>query len=360
MFRRTILLIAILSVAGCKTTPKPGDADVEALDAALERGAAFLVTKQGLDGAWRSESYGAFKDGYSLTPLVLGALLFAPDVEGRRRAYRSGVDFMATMVDGEALRAGFEAPGYPVYSASLGAAVFSVPRNHVRHPKVRAVLIQELRRRQRPTGGWGYTSSGRAAANLSSTLYALGGLRLAGVGADDPAVVRARGFVERCQNVPGDGGFFHSPDLPDSNKAGATGPHSFRSYGSMTADGARALRRAGVPADHPRVIAAQRWLEVHFDPKKNPGAFPPGQEVRRESAWFYWIWSAAHALLQMGSSGWERPLIREVLRRQRPDGAWANGYTEMREDDPLLATSFAMAALSVARYRLTGEWLASP
>lgn len=357
------LLAMLLLLPGCArcappSTPAdvqpPADADVQAIDAALERGARYLVAAQGEDGAWRSKAYGAFKDGYSQTPLVLSALLFAPEVEGRSAAYERGVDFAATVVDGDKLRAGFEAPSYPVYSAALTALVLSAPQND-RHRAIRDVLIQELRARQLETGGWGYTSRSRQSANLSSTLWAVGALRLAGVAEDDPDIVRARGFVERCQNHPGDGGFFHSPDLPDSNKAGELDGKP-RSYGSMTADGVRALRRVG--SSSTRQEAAAAWLATHFDPARNPGAFPKQDEVRRESAYYYWVWSAAHALLQSGNPDWARPLAREVLERQKPDGSWSNGYTEMREDDPLVATPLAMSALAVARFQITGEWTA--
>ena len=96
----------------------------------------------------------------------------------------------------------------------------------------------------------------------------------------------------------------------------------------------------------------------NFDAEANPGTFPTQDEVRRASAYYYWVWSSSHAMLQSGQTGWERPLARALVGRQRPDGTWRNDYTEMREDDPLVATAFAMAALSVARYRMTGQWTA--
>ena len=313
-----------------------------------------MLDAQSEDGAWRSTTYGAFKDGYSLTPMVLASLMFAPEVEGRAVAYARGVDFAATVVVGDKLAAGFDAPSYPVYTAALTAVVLSAPQNR-RHLPARDVLVRELRGLQLPTGGWGYTSRSRAAANLSSTLWAVGALRLAGVPGDDADIARARGFVERCQNHPGDGGFFHSPDLPDSNKAGEDGGRP-RSYGSMTADGVRALARVDGDAD--RSAAAVAWLSERFDPERNPGVFPEQDEVRRASAYYYWVWSASHAMLLSGQSGWARPLARAVVGRQDDDGGWRNGYTEMREDDALVATSMAMAALSVARYRITGTWTA--
>ena len=116
-------------------------------------------------------------------------------------------------------------------------------------------------------------------ADLSSTLFAIGALRIAGVEADDPAIRKALTFIERCQNVAvsdqdgdpqyDDGGFFFSRTDPVRNKAGVAGTDRhgrlrYHSYGSTTADGLRALLRCGLSHDHPRVSAARAWLEATF------------------------------------------------------------------------------------------------
>jgi squalene-hopene/tetraprenyl-beta-curcumene cyclase len=381
------------------------------IDAAMRRGAAFLVARQGQDGAFRSEHYAAFKDGYSLSPLSLLALWAAPRDPAVMAAFERGLDFVATLVtpDG-ALRVGLDGPTYPYYAitGTLLALSAAGPAGE-RHESVRQALIGHLRERQfgekrgwtpaDPSyGGWGYypdlpdkSASGghpdaRLTANLSATVFSIGALRLAGVPAEDPALQKARSFVERCQNwsAPGgrpgsatareprfdDGGFFFSPLVPDSNKAGSAGTDAgghtrYRSYGSMTADGLRALLRLGVPFDHERVQAAARWMTKHFSAEANPGAFPPEAELRRASSYYYYVWTAAHALRAVGAteidtSGgrvhWARVLAEALLARQRPDGSWANASTELREDDPLVATPFAMAALGIARMVLTGEY----
>ena len=250
-----------------------------------------------------------------------------------------------------------------------------------RHRAARDALVAGLRERQlverngwRPTdpshGGWGYhdgiptrvhpPDEGRE-ANLSATLFAAGALALAGVPPDDPALVAARGFVARCRR-PDDGGFFFSPAVPDGNKAGADAT-TFRAYGSMTADGVRALLRLGAPASHPDVVAAAAWLDARFDAERNPGDFPAVAEVRRGSSYYYWTWSAAHALRDLGKptvhagkTRWAEALAEALLARQRPDGSWANPMSEMREDDPVVATSFATAALGVCRLVLRNEY----
>jgi squalene-hopene/tetraprenyl-beta-curcumene cyclase len=132
----------------------------------------------------------------------------------------------------------------------------------------------------------------------------------------------------------------------------------------MTADGVRALLQLGLPHDAPRVRAAAAWLERHFDAGQNPGAFPAVAEVRRASAYYYYAWSVAHALRALGKMAlrtehgpvqWPQALAEALLARQSEDGAFRNRYSELREDDPLVATPFASAALANARIALTGE-----
>src|SRR5262249_36783499 len=133
-------------------------------------------------------------------------------------------------------------------------------------------------------------------ADLSSTLFAIGALRIAGVAADDSAIRRALVFIERCQNLAAndragdprfdDGVFFFSTTDSVRNKAGVAGPDRqgrlrYHSYGSATADGLRALLRCGLAKDHPRVVAARTWLEAHFSASSHPGTFEPARELER-------------------------------------------------------------------------------
>ena len=368
------------------------------IDRALARAGEFLISKQGPDGAIRSGTYAYFRDGYSLTPLALAALFGVPDDPPVAAAYARGVDFLVTMVgaDGK-LRQDRAAPRYPLYSIATGLIVLNLARNQ-RHAAARDSLVAALRERQLGErngwglvdpahGSWGYFDgipvrppgprlpeelSSTLPGNLSSTLFAAGALFLAGVPATDPAMVAARGFVERCQNFadpPGpadDGGFFFSPSVPDSNKAGQVdGSPRYRSYGSMTADGVRALLRLGAPPDSPRVRAAAAWLERHFDAENNPGDFAGGREIRRASSYYYWAWTASHAMRDLGVARlrrgseeihWAEALAAALLARQRADGSWANPASEMREDDPVVATSFAAAALAVCQSALGGGY----
>jgi squalene-hopene/tetraprenyl-beta-curcumene cyclase len=342
----------------------------------LKKAHAFLLSKQNEDGAWRSETYGALKSGYALTPVVLSALLFAP-AENTPPWYDKGVDFLATLSNADgSLNAGLFGLDYPVYSLSGTILVLSAPSN-TRHHAARDRLLPHLLSRQLDEkngwndadlsyGGWGYffrlptkppegtPRDELLASNVASTIFALGALSLAGVGLEDPAYAKARRFLERIQNFPGDGGFYFTPEDDIANKAGGA-PLKYLSYGTATADGFRALLRAGVPRDDPRIRAAARWLLEHRSIDQVPGAYAPDREVQRDSAYFYWVWSYAHAMMFLGPAapeGWARALAAVLIAKQAPDGSWKNVAIDLREDDPLVATSLALAALSICRNQM--------
>ena len=120
--------------------------------------------------------------------------------------------------------------------------------------------------------------------------------------------------------------------------------------------------------DGPSALAAARWLYSRFSVTVPPGDFPEDRLWQRDSAWYYYVWSLAHALLALGvlevptpagKVRWPEALPEELFRRQRPDGSWVNSFSGMQEDDPLVATPLALAGLGIARMLLTAEWRTS-
>lgn len=374
----------------------PDEAALRAeVDAALRRATQYLVERRAPDGAWYSQTYGAFKDGFSLTPLVLLALAYAPADPRLPVVMQQGADFLAGAVtfDGPTPRVRPAPIGYsyPTESLALSATVLSLPPNASLR-RARDLLLEELRARQlgpatgfTPAdpneGGFGY-GQGRPSrpreglppddprcANLAATLLAVGALRFGGAPATDPALVAARRFVVRCVNP--DGGFHFAPQGEAVNKAGrvpASQGGGFASYGSMTADGFRALRHLADPSDAPRLRAALRWLHQHFDPSRAAGDYAADRTLQRDAVYYYQTWSLAHALAESsppaietarGRVRWAAAMARALLERQRPDGGFRNPATDLREDDPLLATPLAMAALGLVRFHWSGRLQAS-
>jgi Prenyltransferase and squalene oxidase repeat len=388
--------IALISRADERTAPTR----INRVDESLTRAAQLLLRCQNTDGAWRSEIYGPLKDGPSLTPLAVAALLRTPASKERDVACRKGADYLAAMVkpDGT-IEAGRFGIAYPVYTSAGAVVVLSQPGTE-RHRKARDAWLAYLRERQlteergwqkadKQYGGWGYCPliprkprPGELAhplteSNLSATVAALEALHAAGIKSAEPAFSKALVFVGRCQNfcddpalrdaTLDDGGFFFIYDDPARNKAGIVakdrdGHDRFHSYGSMTADGLGALLACGRGLDDPRGQAARRWLEKHFRADIHPGKYAEGREARRSAVFYYYAASVARTLkaigareleTEKGTVQWAEALADELLKRQQKDGSWVSDATEFREDDPLIATPLAITALAYCRAALT-------
>jgi squalene-hopene/tetraprenyl-beta-curcumene cyclase len=357
----------------------------DAIDRGLTAAMHFLRQQQSPDGAWRSQIYGFFKDGTALTPLAAHILLTGTSTPETTSCAGRGAAYLAALArpDGT-INEGPHGLSYPAYTAALTVLVLSHPLV-AEHRKARDAWLSYLRERQltevlgwqpadRAYGGWGYAHSlprkpqpGQPAdllteSNLSATVFALEALRGAGCPVHEPLFGKALTFVRRCENFADDpdpafddGGFHFMYDDSLRNKAGVAGTdrvgrERYNSYGSMTADGLRALLACGVPLDDPRVSAARCWLDRHFSAVVHPGRFAAGRAVLQASSYYYYCWSLTRALAVCGPGAIMQDraaeLAEELLRRQQADGSWVNAAVEMREDDPLVATPLAVLALA--------------
>lgn len=340
------LLVLLLAIsAGC---PKPEPTLQAKARSSLQKGLDFLVQRQSEDGAWRSKTNEALRDGYGLTPIVLKALIYTPERK-HPEAVARGREFLANLGPAQDL-------SFPIYILAGTCMVVEEKEPWVaRIREFQMVETLDWSPEDIEFGGWsealspprrpeGEEKDRPSVANVSATLFGLGALRLSGVAPEDPAVKKALGFVEKCQNFPEDGGFVYSPNRFQHNKAGQR-----VSYGTATADGLRALRACGLPEDNPRVQAARKWLEDHFDATQVAGAFPEDKERRRNSLYYYYCWTVAHALGRYPTEHktWARELAQELIRLQSPEGHWVNPVPGMTEDEPIVATTFAVSALSL-------------
>jgi hypothetical protein len=381
--RHILIVLLALLICGCHPnrgappTPQPSPVPTQLtrkINASLQSAGKFLIERQSPDGAWRSQTYGFLKDGASLTPHVAIFLSQLPPRFGTSASVENAKKYLRT-VSRENLV-------YAVYTAAditrlLGDAQWLA---YLHQHQLAESLDWHLNDLE--YGGWSYAASPprRPAdirnrgpwdfSNLSATSAALGALRAVGITDSDPAISPALLFVERCQNLPpegyqgddkfDDGGFFFSPAEPIRNKAGSAGKDKFgqrfNSYGSATVDGIVALNDCGLAPDHLRLQAARAWLAKRFDVEHNPGKFVPANEDLRDATYFYYCRGLARVMHRLGWRYWEKDkqsidgawlLIEALLKRQLPDGSFANTFTDGREDDPLVATPMAAEALHI-------------
>lgn len=330
-FLRLLLLAPLGARQASAAAPSP--------DLAIQ----FLLRHQSDDGAWRSESYGAFRDGRALTPHVLRCLSRFDDP-----ALAAAKNQAATWLLARAGDDLFDA--FPIHIAS--AVLESAARIPALAP-LQPAAVKRLLSLQTPGGGWSYspvpvTPSDSLAPmqqpNLSATAIAIDGLRAA-TGHHD-AIVRALPFVRSCQNhgtgdpAFDDGGFFQMPLDPTRNKAGRAGTDRqgtprFTSYAAATADGLRCLLSAGSPPGSPDVIAARHWLDRF---SWTPAAIPADLA-------YYCARSFSLTASMPGGSRRAVNSLRQALRNAAlPGGSWENPAAEMRENDPLVATALALEA----------------
>jgi hypothetical protein len=213
--------------------------------APLRSALAFLAARQSRDGAWRSDHYGAFRDGDALTPLVLWAVQTAPRLMAPGGMFARGIRWMERWTDAQ-VKDEDSSARYPLFAASYAAQVFASAGD-----KSRAAFCAAMIERLRVSGALGWPASDPAcgawgdspfpprlprdihpppdmlAPNLSATLL---GVRALAAGDRAAKLADARPFIESCQNfaaVPAsefdDGGFVFAPDDSVRNKAGAAG-----------------------------------------------------------------------------------------------------------------------------------------
>lgn len=294
--RRALLAFLLI---GCADDPAPPPPPAKT---PLERGVEFLAGAQDPDGAWRSRHLSAYADGPSMTAWICTVSTRAP-IPGVER----GLDYLRGRLRADGTIDTFTVP---MYTAALTLSAFVALRPAWRDEIDR--IAAALARAQQPSGGWGNGEY----ADTSVTAFVLEAL--AAAGRLDAVRDGARRFVESCR-VEGGYVFTPHPTYAFKNKAGEG-----RSYGTATADAARCLRALGEPATAP------------------PSAeFPPGfnadQETMQRGLRFYWAFVSG----------------APVESLQRPDGSWANEYSLMNEDEPLIATGLAVAALSAHQARGT-------
>lgn len=355
---RKLVFIAWFALAGCVPHPQP----------ALRHAVSWLWSHQEADGGWHSHTYGLLRSGQALTPFALDALLQVP--EDVYPQPRDQVDRALAFIKSHTRPSGAlgtsdpDIPDYPNYATAL--AVSAVCRAHRPGWQTQiAPMVQYLRQQQfteqngwHPAdpvyGAWGMGGARRTPpatghVDLSMTRYVLDALRAGGVADPDPTFAAAKIFIARCQNfnpqnpAVSDGGFFFSTTEADTNKAGQDGDH-FRSYGTTTADGILALIDTGAALSDPRLAAARQWLTSHHHDMAVPGFVGEARQRWPAGLAFYYSAASSQAFHTLGITAGDG--VPEGLRRtQLRDGSWINPVNLVKEDDPLIATPFAIRAL---------------
>lgn len=317
-----------------------------------------------------------------MTGLTLYALSVVPADwrDALREAARDAGRFLIKGIDRRGAVAcpdgSFDYPVYATAQVLIAAKPLPVDLGDARLAKLREYLLaaqllapQGFRPDDKHYGGWDLVGAApgtrsSTGSNISYVRFAVEGLAAAGVfegvkeSSDSPTPPeRARraalAWLDRCQRPTGDGGFVFSPD-PGSldNKAlwRDETRQQPRSYGSPSCDGLRALVACGVAGDSASRRSAAKWLDEHWSPVDIPG-LPTDDDGRLWNAGmrFYHAEALSGALPHFSTPQLllerQTALARALVGDQRGDGSWRSASSRMREDDPLIATALAVAAL---------------
>jgi Squalene-hopene cyclase C-terminal domain len=318
----------------------------------LRRAAEYLWAQQAEDGGFHSSTYGLLRSGQSLTPFVLDALLQVPESVHRTptEAISRALKFIREHTDAEGAlgRMDETSADYPNYATALAVTVMVKARQSGYERDI-ATMVTQLRAQQfSEANGWKRDDAAYGAwgmggpihrppeaghVDLSMTRYVLEALKSAGVPPSDAVMTRALVYLERLQNA--DGGFYFSTVNPDTNKAGEVDGH-FASYGTATADGVLALRASGIPDTNNRIVKAIKWLNDHHRPDRASGFEVVPYESCGTGLRFYY----AHVISRT------MPELPVQLPPQEKDGSFRNPNNLVKEDDPLIATPFALQVLT--------------
>lgn len=382
-----IALVALLCLlAGCshsatENSPAPRQADDHR---ALARACQWLWGRQGRDGDWHSGTYALLRSGQAYTPFVLDALLDVPEDVCPRPS--GGVEralaFIRRHINEEGV-IGLSDPDimeYPNYSTAYALRCLLRAGSAADKPLIDRMLryLQKQQYREETGfavshpayGGWGFGGvhppGEPGHMDLAHTRRVLEALRAAGLN-DRRTFARAEQFLRLVQRHPDDprpqpavesserepppydGGFYFSPIVLNANKG--RGETYFHSYATATCDGLLALLAAGVPRDDERVQRALRWLRERPSLERPDGIPRDHPEPWDEALHFYHLAVRAEVYAALGGpAAWKDDIRHLLAGEQLADGHFENRASPlMKEDDPLLATSLAIVALSRCR-----------
>ena len=352
-------LFALPSANAADTAP-----DAKELQASLDKAYEFLKSKQGQDGTWLP------RIGPGMTALAAAALVKSGkpiDDPVVAKAIEAVVTFVQK--DGGVYNKGIEN-----YTTALAIVAFSECNKDGKYDKVIAAAVKYLQGVQDSNGtddkelkygGAGYGKGSRP--DTSNTGFFVEALIASGVKKDDPAIQRALTFLSRAQNLPGEfndqpfakaasdedkGGFVYEPtSQSDKDNPKRTAAGGLRSEGGMTYSGLKSFLYAGVDKKDPRVVNAVKWVQNHYTLEENPGM--------KQAGLFYYYHVFAKAMDALGDDEfadakgvkhpWKKELFETLKKKQAEDGSWVNKGDRFMEDQPELATAFAILSLSYTK-----------
>jgi squalene-hopene/tetraprenyl-beta-curcumene cyclase len=118
----------------------------------------------------------------------------------------------------------------------------------------------------------------------------------------------------------------------------------------MTYAAVKSLLCAGINKDDPALSSAFHWISKNYEPKRDP-------EGKGSEGYFYYVIAFAKAftaaevkeltLADGRKVNWAKDLAAYLISQQKEDGSFVNAAGRWMENDPVLATAYALDALNL-------------
>jgi len=386
----TIIASAIITMIGCQSQD-------ERLEKAMHKSITWMWAQQSEDGGWHSQTHAVLKDGKALTPYILFYLLMIPEdkFERPKGAVERSVEFIRREIRSSMVMSHDSVINlnYPNYSAAYALRVLCLLKQDtaLQHNIANHLLKEQFVEHRGITpdnvayGGWGYgepdlpfgehghvdishtrrivealieeaKAEAKAKGKEESDFlrsYDLTFLRsvsqfLQGVqrSPEDPRLYE--GCVSRI-DLPYDGGFISSLSTLATNKCEPVfvkdAGYHYPSYATATCDGLLALHALGL-TDSKAYKDAVNWLAKNQNMNTIDGLSSHDPEQWYQVMHYYHFAVRAEAMTAAGIEGpWTEQLRRMLIKEQQPEGYYFNPLGGVnKEDDPLMATIFAVEA----------------
>ena len=352
------------------------NADYDAAAAGANKAVDFLIGQQNADGTF-GKSRDAGQPG--IVGLVVRGLAASPKkLRESNPAVEKAVKYMLSMQQPSGAIVNPKLSALENYNTSIAVIALAALENPAYKPVLESakkfILSCQLDEETgykpdehpRAYGGFSYGSIKRA--DLSNGGFSMEALHDLGLEKDSPAWKNAVLFIKRSQDNDetndaaemkggeNTGGFVYYPGKSEfgtfTNKAGKALP---KPYGNMTYMAVKSLIYAGVKKDDPAMQAAFKWIKNNYAADHQPGA-------NGSVGYFYYANVMAKAFTAAGVKeleladgkkvNWAKDLAGQLLKLQKADGSFANEAPRWMENDPVLATSYALDALNLCAQAL--------
>jgi squalene-hopene/tetraprenyl-beta-curcumene cyclase len=357
-------------------------ADIASIDAQIEKGVKYLMTKANEDGSIGNKA----EPNPGITGLIVSSVSKTKLKEANRAKLDKAVDFILAGKDPKNNSYSGGQPKLSNYFTSVAIMALS----SLDKEKYKAEIAKTTdylkgsqasetsgnKKEDWQYGGFNYNEKGENAPDLNNTGFALSALNSAELKKDDETWKKAVVFLQRVHNSPevsdlqkvnpkvkvlNDGGAMY---FPGNSKGGEIknedGTFSCPSYGSMTYQLMQSYLFAGVPKDDKKVKEIMRYISNNFTLDTNPGL--PEKQAKEGLFNYYRI--MAEALNTLGDQKvetakgkriiWAQDLSKHLKGLQKEDGSWSNdGSPRWMEGNPDLVTAYTILALVACRENLS-------